>query len=147
MKATDAQRLLDREEARWRAVQDRLLGDHLSDTSESEWVGEVGNVGQHPADLASETLEREIEIGLLAEARAMLVEVDAARQRVKSGTYGFCQTCGRQLPAARLDAVPATRYCVVHEELLEHEVRRPLEDIEPARTHRRADAQQNTTSG
>lgn len=41
-----------------------------------------------------------------------LVEVRDALKRIDAGTYGKCEICGREIESARLDAVPATRYCV-----------------------------------
>jgi RNA polymerase-binding transcription factor DksA len=69
--------------------------------------------------LATETAEREFDFGLLAEADQVLDEVAEARRRLEAGTYGICQTCGGRIPAARLAAVPAARFCVVHERALE----------------------------
>jgi RNA polymerase-binding transcription factor DksA len=42
-----------------------------------------------------------------------------ALQRIDEGTYGLCQQCGAPIPAARLDAIPFTPYCVNCERRLE----------------------------
>lgn len=49
------------------------------------------------------------------ELRAVL----EARQRMRAGTYGECQECGEPIPFARLQARPAARFCIVHEEAWE----------------------------
>jgi RNA polymerase-binding protein DksA len=41
-----------------------------------------------------------------------LVEVRDALKRIDAGTYGKCEVCGREIDSARLDAVPATKYCI-----------------------------------
>jgi RNA polymerase-binding protein DksA len=41
-----------------------------------------------------------------------LVDVRDALKRIDAGTYGKCSVCGREIEAARLDAVPATKYCI-----------------------------------
>lgn len=41
-----------------------------------------------------------------------LAMVDAALERIAAGTYGSCVECGRRIPVVRLDALPATPYCV-----------------------------------
>jgi DnaK suppressor protein len=49
---------------------------------------------------------------LIAQVRRHLDEVDAAVARVESGTYGDCESCGRPIGDARLDALPAARRCI-----------------------------------
>jgi RNA polymerase-binding transcription factor DksA len=110
---------LDAEERRWEQVRTALSGARLADEDEAEWVAELDRAGHHPADLASETTEREVDFGLLAEANLMLAEVVDARERLQVGAYGRCQTCGSMIPDDRLRAVPATRFCVGHERAME----------------------------
>jgi len=86
-------RRLDAEERQWQRARAALLGTHVSEEEASTWVGELDRAGQHPADLASETVEREVDFSLLEEADVMLAEVAEARARLASGTYGRCQTC------------------------------------------------------
>lgn len=45
-------------------------------------------------------------------SRHLIEEVDAALQRIAEGNYGRCEDCGRVIPLARLQALPATRFCV-----------------------------------
>jgi DnaK suppressor protein len=49
-------------------------------------------------------------------ASQTLIQVQDALQRVENGSYGKCMTCGKQIPAARLDAVPWAAYCVEDQE-------------------------------
>jgi hypothetical protein len=42
-----------------------------------------------------------------------------ALERVARGEYGVCETCGEPIADERLEAVPATRFCAVHEALWE----------------------------
>ncbi len=44
--------------------------------------------------------------------RAALADVDAAIDRIDSGTYGRCIDCGDEIPAERLEILPATPVCV-----------------------------------
>jgi DnaK suppressor protein len=41
----------------------------------------------------------------------IIEEIRAALVRIENGTYGICLDCGRRIDAARLDAIPWTRYC------------------------------------
>lgn len=49
---------------------------------------------------------------LLDGARAQLEEIAAARERLRDGDYGICETCGRPIPAERLAARPSACQCV-----------------------------------
>lgn len=51
---------------------------------------------------------------LAANLQALLDDVERALQKLDDGTYGICETCGERIADARLDAMPATRFCVNH---------------------------------
>ena len=40
--------------------------------------------------------------------------VDQAISRLEQGSYGTCEVCSKPIGAARLDAMPATRFCIEH---------------------------------
>ena len=44
-------------------------------------------------------------------ARQALAETDAALRRLARGTFGRCEDCAAEIPAANLAEVPETRYC------------------------------------
>jgi DnaK suppressor protein len=73
---------------------------------------ELADYDQHPADEGTETHEQELdetrEMMLAAEAD----QVDVALQRLESGDYGKCVDCGKDIPAARLEAVPESIRCI-----------------------------------
>ena len=93
-------------------------------------------------ELASETVRAESEVGdqdelatldsgdraisdvakadLLEEAgrdSEQLEQIEAALQRLDQGTYGTCAVCGKEIPKARLDAVPWATLCVRDQEI------------------------------
>jgi DnaK suppressor protein len=39
--------------------------------------------------------------------------IHAALRRIEAGQYGTCSRCGREIPAARLEAQPTATTCVV----------------------------------
>jgi RNA polymerase-binding protein DksA len=55
-------------------------------------------------DLALTNMEREIRT---------LTEIELSLRLMDNGQYGLCGSCGDQIPAARLQALPWTRICVV----------------------------------
>ena len=74
--------------------------------------GDLADYDQHPADTGTETFEQEIDettdLLLAEEAR----QVELAQQRLAQGTYGKCIDCGRDIPAARLEAIPESIRCI-----------------------------------
>ena len=66
----------------------------------------------HMGDLATDTLNREIDYSLGDNAGQVLSEIDAALKRIDDGTYGKCTKCGKEIPAERLEAVPWASLCI-----------------------------------
>jgi len=60
-----------------------------------------------------------------AELTRLLVEVDAALERMNLGTYGICEVCHESVETERLIADPLTRVCIDH---LTPSQQRALED-------------------
>jgi len=61
--------------------------------------------------------------GLIREVQSeehLLAEVGAALERLRLGTYGRCESTHQPISAARLSAVPWTRYCREAADHLEH---------------------------
>jgi len=108
-KAT-ASRRLEEERTRLQGIRDGLQREQ--DEGSSETGGELSSVDQHPGDSGTETFEMEKNVSLLEQVDDELQEIEAAAQRLERGTYGTCQACGRPIGDARLEAMPATRFCV-----------------------------------
>ena len=51
---------------------------------------------------------------LASQLRSELDEVERALAKLDDGSYGKCETCGELISEARLEAMPATRYCIQH---------------------------------
>ncbi|PZD92916.1 conjugal transfer protein TraR [Paenibacillus sambharensis] len=77
-------------------------------------VGELSSADNHPADLGTETFERERDMALNDNYRGRLEEIEAALERMEEDTYGTCTECGAEIPFERLEAVPETPYCIDH---------------------------------
>lgn len=108
---------MDEQEARRRLAgeRDRVSGlidglrTELGDTPENEEVGELAAYDQHPADLASETFEREKDLSILEGLESALAEIEAALYRIDEGTWGTDEETGEVIDPARLEANPAAR--------------------------------------
>ncbi|MBV9768077.1 MAG: TraR/DksA C4-type zinc finger protein [Bryobacterales bacterium] len=55
-----------------------------------------------------------------------LTQVRDALQRIEDGAYGKCTACGRQIEAARLEAVPWAAYCLEDQEKQDRAAHVPL---------------------
>jgi DnaK suppressor protein len=64
------------------------------------------------ADLASDSYDKDLANSLSETERARLVAVEAALERLKGGTYGMCDGCGKPIPLARLKVLPFAKHCV-----------------------------------
>jgi DnaK suppressor protein len=71
------------------------------------------NYDSNFADSSQVTAERGEAERLATELREALDEVDAALKRLKDGTYGICEVCGKPIGEPRLEAKPAARRCIV----------------------------------
>jgi DnaK suppressor protein len=64
------------------------------------------------ADSSQVTAERGEAEALAASLKETLDEVEAALGKFDTNTYGVCENCGKEIPAARLEAKPAAKYCI-----------------------------------
>lgn len=91
-----------------KASLERQLAEHGVDASGGVEVG----LDEGFADSAQVTTERSELLSLVEQLRETLEGVDAALARMDEGTYGKCASCGRDIPAERLEAVPTASLCV-----------------------------------
>ncbi len=66
------------------------------------------------ADLGQVAAEQGENQALAGQLRNELAEVERALQKLDDGTYGRCETCGEPIAPARLEAMPAARFCIEH---------------------------------
>jgi RNA polymerase-binding transcription factor DksA len=73
---------------------------------------DVATDDEHDPEGHTIAFERQQVASLLEESRIQAGELAAAIARLEAGTYGRCENCGRPIAPARLDALPATRFCI-----------------------------------
>jgi RNA polymerase-binding protein DksA len=66
----------------------------------------------HPADVATSTVNREIDYTLEENEERVLAAIDTALKRIAEGTFGACRTCGQEIALERLEALPYTTQCI-----------------------------------
>jgi RNA polymerase-binding protein DksA len=77
----------------------------MRDLNDLQQAGTDG-AGDDQADAGSKTFEREQEQSIAANRRDLLSQLERAVERIDAGTYGYCESCGRPIPKARLKAFP-----------------------------------------
>jgi len=68
----------------------------------------------HMADLGSDTWEQELALGLIANERELLREIDEALDRIEDKTYGICLATNRPISKSRLQAKPWAKYGIAY---------------------------------
>lgn len=81
------------------------------DVALEDSTGELSTYDQHPADVGSEIFERSKDLALREADRIKLETIDDALMRIENGKYGVCDTCGKEISAERLEALPYTTIC------------------------------------
>jgi RNA polymerase-binding protein DksA len=121
MDADQARSLLGQERERLQGIKEEL--DANRDESQSDSLEELSSYDQHQADVATETFDREKDLSILDNIEGELADIEHALQRLDDGTYGTCEACGKPIGDERLEAMPATRFCLEDQGAAEHEQR------------------------
>ncbi len=109
-------------------TKEQITGDirNLSDEnngSVNDRGGDVSGHALHMADVATDMYDREFTLGLAANDRELLYQVNEALQRIEDGTYGLCASCKKPIPATRLKAIPHAQTCLKCQEQRESKKR------------------------
>ena len=81
------------------------LRSQLADMGAVSYDENFADSGQ----VAAEQGESRALVGQLEET---LEEVERALAKLDEGGYGTCENCGKEIAEARLEVMPATRYCI-----------------------------------
>jgi DnaK suppressor protein len=79
-------------------------------------VGHEGSLAydENFADSGQVAAEQGENKALLNQLNEQLDEISRALAKFDNGTYGLCERCGEPIAEARLEAMPATRFCINH---------------------------------
>ena len=81
--------------------------------------GELSAVDQHPADVADQTMQREVDYTIKGIVSDEVQQVRAAMRRQAEGSYGICENCGEQIDPERLEVRPHATTCIACQRKLE----------------------------
>jgi RNA polymerase-binding protein DksA len=121
MDADQARNALAGEKQRLEGI--RAEFDGLRGESQKDSLEELSSYDQHQADVATETFDREKDLSILDSIEGELADIEHALQRLDDGSYGTCEACGKPIGDDRLEAMPATRYCLDDQSKAENELR------------------------
>lgn len=125
----DRKQVEARLDERSREIEARRAGLREAGDPRSE---ELADYDQHPGDQGTETYMQELD-----ETTVMILDeedrrIKDARQALENGTYGSCIDCGKEIPAARLEAIPESIRCVEDQRIYEARLK---QQGGPAATH------------
>ena len=108
------------------AERDRLREEGLSidkrssQADESDLIGEIVDYDEnHPADIASETYEREKDFALSENVSELMMKVERALEKLDEGTYGICDRCNGAINPQRTHVLPYATLCVKCQDAIE----------------------------
>jgi RNA polymerase-binding protein DksA len=85
---------------------------HAGNSSSLEDQTDESPSDNHMAEMATVTVEREIDYGLEENVEHVLQAIDAALGKIDAGTFGTCERCGQQIGIERLEALPYVTLCI-----------------------------------
>lgn len=101
------------------ALRRRLVDDRTEELAEV--TSPLESHGMSLADTATDEFDHDMLLAELSTVQDRLFEVDEALRRIENHTYGVCELTGKPIPAARLRAVPWTRFTEHAAEQLERQ--------------------------
>ena len=86
-----------------------------------ESAQEMAGYSLHMADSGTDNFDRDFALSLLSADQDAIYEIEEALKRIEKNTYGICELTGKNIPKARLAAIPWTRFTVEAQAQLEKE--------------------------
>jgi RNA polymerase-binding transcription factor DksA len=100
-------------------LRERLLNQMSGLAKES--AEQMASYSLHMADSGTDNFDRDFALSLLSSDQDAIYEIEEALKRIEKNTYGICELTGKQIPKARLDAIPWTRFTVEAQAQLERD--------------------------
>ena len=90
-----------------------LAADNLSRTQKD------AEVDFRSEEQGTDNFDRDFALNRVSLEQDIVFEIDEALNRIKIGTYGACESCGRPIEKARMMALPYSRTCIKCQSKLE----------------------------
>ena len=77
-----------------------------------DYINELSMYDNHPADIATETFQAEMDMNLKTDEKIHLEKINQALKMIDEGSYGKCITCGKNITEDRLQTLPTSIECI-----------------------------------
>jgi RNA polymerase-binding protein DksA len=104
---------------RERAAQLRNEIQHTLERSSDETHVQIAEQARDTEDDSFSNLIVDLNLAEVDRDAGELRRIDTALARISEGSYGLCESCGQDIPEARLQAEPTALRCVKCQELYE----------------------------
>lgn len=88
-------------------------------TAEIKTLDEGTGYSQHQADQGTDDFDRTISLEVTGQEYEMLKQIERALKKIDENTYGVCDITGKEIPKARLNAVPYATMTVEAQDQME----------------------------
>lgn len=92
---------------------------HKNPDNPRDWEASSGEVDIEASDLAdtADNIQSyESNTAILKPLEKQYNDVKLALSKIKKGSYGLCEICGKPIEKERLEAVPSARTCLAHKD-------------------------------
>jgi DnaK suppressor protein len=76
------------------------------------YISDQQNQSPESIDRAAIASDRNFYIRLKSREGKMIQKIEKALDRIEEGSYGICETCGKDISVKRLEARPVTEQCI-----------------------------------
>lgn len=83
----------------------------LAEIKQSEKPVDFGHETENPDEETDASEEVGNQMAVVEDLKRRLEEVNAALGKMRAGTYGTCEECGKEIETAILDIDPESRFC------------------------------------
>ncbi len=90
----------------------RLLNELATNEKRSSDERKDLNSFSNKEEVSMDYFEREKNRAFAETVRQKLKDVERALEKIKGGSYGSCDCCGKPIPRERLEAIPETTLCL-----------------------------------
>lgn len=100
-------------------LRDQLAGSIKETKDEVKEIEGSKGYSQHQADEGTDDFEKTISLEVSNKGLNIIRQIERALEKIEEGTYGICDISGKEIPKARLEAVPYATMTVEAQEQFE----------------------------
>jgi DnaK suppressor protein len=99
--------------AHFRKILDSLKSELMQDIDRTvHTMQDEATVFADPNDRASQESDMALELRNRDRERKLIKKIEETVQRIESGDYGYCESCGVEIGLKRLEARPTATLCI-----------------------------------